>query len=91
MKHMRQVGIRALKQNASPVVAEAASGETIIVTDRGDPVAQLLPLALCRLAALERAGLVRKATRRVADLPAPLASGGASLSKAVISARADER
>jgi len=38
------VGIRALKQNASAVVARAAAGEAIVVTDRGRPVARLLPL-----------------------------------------------
>ena len=35
MKHTTEVGIRALKQNASAVVAEAAAGETVIITDRG--------------------------------------------------------
>jgi len=38
------VGIRELKQNASAVVARAARGEALIVTDRGRPVARLLPL-----------------------------------------------
>ena len=38
------VGIRELKQNASAVVARAAAGEALIVTDRGRPVARLLPL-----------------------------------------------
>ncbi|MSY48009.1 MAG: type II toxin-antitoxin system prevent-host-death family antitoxin, partial [Actinobacteria bacterium] len=36
---MRQVGIRALKQNASEVIAEVTNGETIVITDRGRPVA----------------------------------------------------
>jgi len=39
------IGIRALKQNASAVVARAAAGETLLITDRGRPVARLLPLA----------------------------------------------
>ena len=38
------VGIRELKQNASAVVARAAAGEALTVTDRGRPVARLLPL-----------------------------------------------
>lgn len=38
---MGVVGIRALKQNASEVVARAASGEVLTVTDRGRPVAIL--------------------------------------------------
>lgn len=41
---MSSVGIRDLKQNASAVVARAAAGEIIAVTDRGRPVAQLTPL-----------------------------------------------
>ena len=41
---MKTVGVRALKQNASAVVAEAAAGETITITDRGRPVAQVVPL-----------------------------------------------
>jgi len=32
MEHMSEVGIRALKQNASAVVSEAAGGETITIT-----------------------------------------------------------
>lgn len=38
---MDKVGIRALKQNASEVVARAAGGEVLTVTDRGRPVAVL--------------------------------------------------
>jgi len=41
---MESVGIRALKQNASAVVARAAAGESIEITDRGRPVARLVPL-----------------------------------------------
>ncbi|WP_202399126.1 type II toxin-antitoxin system Phd/YefM family antitoxin [Gordonia mangrovi] len=41
---MSEVGIRALKQNAPAVVAQAAAGETVIITDRGWPVAQLTPI-----------------------------------------------
>ncbi|MBK0419344.1 type II toxin-antitoxin system prevent-host-death family antitoxin [Leucobacter sp. CSA1] len=38
---MRTVGIRALKQNASEVVARAAKGEVIEITDHGKPVAKI--------------------------------------------------
>lgn len=38
------VGIRALKQNASAVVARVAAGETLTITDRGRPVARIVPL-----------------------------------------------
>ena len=90
MKHMKTVGVRALKQNASAVVAEAASGETVIITDRGQPVAQMLPLGGGALRDLERAGLVRKRRHSAADLPPPLTARG-SLSDIVRRGRDDER
>lgn len=68
---MGEVGIRALKQNASAVVAQAATGETITITDRGRPVAQLAPIPSSRLAALARAGQARAPRRDIAALPAP--------------------
>ena len=37
MKNMAEVGIRALKQNASAVVADAAAGEVITITENGKP------------------------------------------------------
>lgn len=87
---MKTVGVRALKQNASAVVAEAASGETVIITDRGQPVAQMLPLGGGALRDLERAGLVRTRRHSAADLPAPL-TARAALSDAVRRGRDDER
>jgi prevent-host-death family protein len=68
---MSQVGIRSLKQNASAVVAEAASGETVTITDRGRPVAQMTPIPKSRLAALVDAGNARPARSDLTDLPAP--------------------
>jgi prevent-host-death family protein len=86
------VGIRALQQNASSVVARAANGETIEVTDRGRPVACLIPLPEGRLAALVRAGLARPARRRVADLPDPIVvTDGPGVGEILAAARADER
>lgn len=88
-----QVGIRALQQNASAVVSRAAEGEIIEITDRGRPVAQIVPLADSRLAALVRAGLARPARRNLRDLPPPLpgAPGHAPLGALLAEARADER
>lgn len=39
-----RVGIRELKIHASAVIRRAARGETIIVTDRGRPVARIVPV-----------------------------------------------
>jgi prevent-host-death family protein len=39
------VGIRELKSQLSHFVGCAANGESIVVTDRGSPVARLVPFA----------------------------------------------
>lgn len=38
------IGIRELRQNASVWIAKARAGVTIQITDRGRPVARLVPL-----------------------------------------------
>ncbi|MBB2892821.1 type II toxin-antitoxin system Phd/YefM family antitoxin [Flexivirga oryzae] len=68
---MAEVGIRALKQNASAVVAEAVAGETITITDRGRPVAQLTAIPTGRLDQLLTAGKARPPRRTLVALPAP--------------------
>ena len=54
---MESVGIRELRQNASQVVARAAAGEVITITDRGRPVAQMSPLASSSIERLRERGL----------------------------------
>jgi len=90
---MTEVGIRALKQNASAVVAEAAGGELITITDRGRPVAQMVPLAVSRVDALIAAERARPALRRLNDLPAPSRRrrGRPSLSEELDGMRQTER
>lgn len=68
---MGTVGIRALKQNASAVVAEAAAGDIIVITDRGRPVAMLVPYQQSRMQALIDAGLATPPVRSIRDLPPP--------------------
>ncbi len=41
---MDRIGVRELRQHASRYLARVASGETLEVTDRGRPVALLVPL-----------------------------------------------
>jgi len=41
---MDSIGVRELRQHASRYLARVASGETLEVTDRGRPVAMLVPL-----------------------------------------------
>ena len=84
---MSEVGIRALKQNASAVVAGVAAGQAVTITDRGRPVARMTAIPASRLEGLLESGEARPARRRIADLPAP--EDGPSLS-AVLAAMRDE-
>ncbi|MHB8318805.1 MAG: type II toxin-antitoxin system Phd/YefM family antitoxin [Acidimicrobiales bacterium] len=90
---MKTVGIRALKQNASAVVAEAAAGEPVVITDRGRAVAQLVQLPTDEVSKLEVAGRIRGRKRSFRDLgPAPrLRSGENSLSAVLEDLRRSER
>ncbi|MBA2426827.1 MAG: type II toxin-antitoxin system prevent-host-death family antitoxin [Actinobacteria bacterium] len=41
---MRSIGIRELRQRASEYLRLVESGETVEVTDRGRPIAMLVPI-----------------------------------------------
>ena len=87
-----QVGIRALQQNASGVVQRTAAGEVIVITDRGRPVARLVPIAASPLQQLLDEGRARPARIHPCDLPEPLpATGGPTLGELLAEARQDER
>jgi prevent-host-death family protein len=90
---MKTAGIRELKQNASAVVAEVAAGETVTITDRGRPVARLVPIGEGSLSDLVEAGRARPARRKLSDLGPPprRASGAPELSRLVDELRSDER
>jgi antitoxin (DNA-binding transcriptional repressor) of toxin-antitoxin stability system len=72
------------------VVAAAAPGERVVITDRGTPVAQILPLTGGALRDLERAGLIRRRRHGIRDLPPPLEMDR-SLGAEVLRGRDDER
>lgn len=40
---MKQVGLKVLKNKLSEYVRAAAAGETVVITDRGHPIAQISP------------------------------------------------
>lgn len=86
---MSEVGIRALKQNASAVVAEAAGGTAVTITDRGRPVARMTAIPKSRIRALIEDGSARPARRRAVDLVEP--EPGPDLSGALREMRSDER
>ena len=90
---MGTVGIRALKQNASAVVAQAAAGDIVVITDRGRPVAMLVPYKESRIQAMIDAGLATPPTRSIKDLPppAPLEPGQRPLTEVLREMRDEER
>lgn len=86
---MAEIGIRALKQNASEVVADAAAGEVVTITLRGRPVARMTAIASSRLEELVTSGRARPPRGDVTELPDP--PPGLSLSQELKAARAEER
>jgi prevent-host-death family protein len=89
-----RVGARELKTRLGGYLRQVRQGTTIVVTERGEPVAQLCPLPPrgardedARLADLERLGVL---TRRIPGPPQPfrpVRMRGASLSDAVVEER----
>jgi prevent-host-death family protein len=92
---MRKVGSRELKNRLGKYLARARKGQTIVVTDRGEPVAKLVPIdkpqnpedALkTRLRELEAAGHIRLATGPFRDFK-PVRSKGKLASRMIIEDR----
>lgn len=69
---METIGVRELRQNASDYLRRVEAGETIEVTNRGRPVARLVPVKRSRLAQLEAEGRITKAKGNFHDFPPPL-------------------
>jgi prevent-host-death family protein len=85
---MDTVGIRELKANLSRYVARARQGERIIVTDRGERVAEIIPLSqeMQVLDRLVKEGRVSWSGRMPAFERGPV-YGGPSVSDAVTEQR----
>jgi prevent-host-death family protein len=77
-----EVGIRDLKNRLSHHLDQVRAGAEVIVTDRGRPIARLVPIdgPTDRLAALIDQGIVRAPKRRTRRRPAQriVASGTVS-------------
>jgi prevent-host-death family protein len=58
---MEQIGVRELRQHASRYLARVARGEVIEVTDRGTPVARLVPIAKDPIQELLDSGRMKEA------------------------------
>ncbi len=90
---MASAGIRELRQNASALIRRVMAGETIEVTERGRPVARIVPLrgrsVLDQLIAEGRATVTRG---DLLDLkPTPPVSGKPRLAEVLAEMRADDR
>jgi len=73
MTHMERMGVRQLQQNAAAVVRRVRRGERIEVTDRGRPVAVLVPVAAGNLLeALEASGRLIPAEGDVLEIASPV-------------------
>ena len=69
------VGIRELKARLSSYVRQARSGASVIITDRGEPVARLVPMGRSledRMEDLVEAGLITWSGRNLSRI-APVA------------------
>lgn len=90
---MIRAGIRELRQNASSLIRRVIEGETIEVTERGRPVARIVPLH--GRSVLDQMIAEGRATPAQGDLldlkPFPPVSGKRRLSDVLADLRAHER
>ena len=88
---MERIGVRELRQHASRYLARVANGEAIEVTDRGRPVAHLVPVPSgeSALAELLRSGRL-KLPEDDSDLETP-EDFGIDASARLAEMRSDER
>jgi prevent-host-death family protein len=94
---MHRATITEVKNGLSALIDRVRSGESILVTDRGIPVAVIEPVselsdAELRLAALERSGLVRRGRAPFPEAllatPGPRLASGVSLVSDLLEERA---
>jgi len=97
---MKTATITEVKNGLSAIIDRVRAGETVVVTDRGLPVARIEPVRMgadssARLRRLERAGIVRAGTGPLSlDLlrtPGPRPADGASAVAAVLDERRSSR
>lgn len=93
---MKTASITEAKNGLSALIDRVRAGESILITDRGVPVARLEPMADYpdpdgRIARLERAGIIRRGTGPVPlsalRTPAPKLPDGVSVLEALLEER----
>ncbi len=99
---MKRASITETKNHLSALIAAVKRGETILIMERGRPVARLEPVGTnededveARLARLERAGIVKRSkTTKPNPLllkPPPKLKSGASVLQALLEEREEGR
>ncbi|HVB26621.1 MAG TPA: type II toxin-antitoxin system prevent-host-death family antitoxin [Mycobacteriales bacterium] len=88
---MERIGVRELRQHASRYLARVASGETVEVTDRGRPVALLVPVGGERWEQLLASGRVHRPDDESELTAEPAADYGVDASGVLAAAREHER
>lgn len=93
---MKRATVTEAKNGLSALLDQVKAGETILITDRGVPVARLAPATSTtdedagRIARLERAGLLTRGTgdiRRILDRPLVKTIDGSSVVDIVLEER----
>ena len=97
---MKSAAVAELKAMLSKYLARVKAGEEVIVTERGKPIAKIVPfpreagIESARLAEMARAGLIRMGTGKLPDgfwkMPRPKDAQGSVL-KALLEERAEGR
>ena len=88
---MERIGVRELRQHASRYLERVSRGETLEVTDRGRPVARLVPLSTDAWSALVDSGKVTLAEDATDIAEEPPGSYDVDASAVLARLRADER
>ena len=89
------VGARELKTRLGTYLRKVRRGATLVVTDRGEPIAELRPLGSngsddeAGLAVLAAMGVVTRGENAKVRSFRPISSSGPSVSEAVIEGRED--
>jgi prevent-host-death family protein len=88
---MDRIGVRELRQHASRYLARVVRGETIEVTDRGRPVARLVPVTGDTWSDMIAAGKVALAADEADIADEAPAAYGIDASSGLAAMRTDER
>ncbi len=94
---MKRASVTEAKNGLSALLDQVKAGETFLITDRGVPVAQIVPAGSAhsddegRLARLERAGIIRRPKRPpsldILLMPPVKTIGGASVVELLLEER----